>query len=277
MTPSEADFWREGLPRRPKETPCPRLVWVSLAMANKRYSPWEYELIEKGEWIRHLLRIVARSPSIFPSQNPDLKDALKALHLEWLAPRQISRIRECAAPRRKFPRDRFDRQFGYIGVDPASPKPSPKCKLLFWAWRHDQKTCDAHWWATSMLRVEKHKKAKKARKRNALQLKDARKASNRARRKRRIEKGQAEKLAQAAPLSASQIQAQNDRADLPILKWIRLGFEVEGKDSERLETMIRDGFVVPDLEEPNTYKITGRGLLYLKELRKRVGRGPGTI
>jgi hypothetical protein len=234
-------------------------------------------MIATSEWVRKALRIIARSPTAFPLKNPDLKTALKDLGLEWLKPSQISRIRECPAPRRKLPRDRDDRQFNrYIGVDPSSPPQSPKCKLLFWAWRHDQKTCDAHWWAASMLRVEKHRKATKGRRRNALQLKDARAELKRARRKRRREKRQAERLAKAAarPATSSQLQAQNDRADLQLLKLIRLRYEVEAEDSDRLEAMIKDGYVVPDETEPNGYKPTRQGLRHLAELRTRVGRGP---
>jgi hypothetical protein len=277
MNPSEAEFWQAGVRQRPKDMSCPKLVWAYIHAANRRSEPWQ---VNRDEWARKLLRIIARSPTIFPSRNPDLKSSLKELDLEWLKPGQISRIRECAAPRRKVPRDRFDRQFNrYIGVDPSSPPQTPKCKLLFWAWRHDQKTCDAHSWAASMLRVEKHNKAKKDRRRNALQLKDARAELKRARRKRRRENRQVEKLAQASarPATPSQLKAQNDRADLQLLKWVRLGYELEAIDSARFEAMIRDGYVIRDPEEPETYTITGQGLQRIKVLRQSVGRGPGAI
>jgi hypothetical protein len=278
MNPSEAEFWQAGVRRRPKDTPCPKLVWAYICAANRRSEPWQET---RDEWARKPLRVIARSPIIFPSKNPDLKSSLKELDLEWLKPGQISRIRECAAPRRKVPRDLFDRQFSHFrdGVDPVSPKTRPKCKMLFWAWRHDQKTCDAHSWAASMLRVEKHNKAKKDRRRNALQLKDARAELKRARRKRRREKRQAEKLAQAAarPATSAQLKARNDRADLQLLNWVRLRYELETIDPARLEAMIRDGYVVPEPEEPQAHRITGQGLQRIKILRQTVGRGPGTI
>lgn len=56
-----------------------------------------------------------------------------------------------------------------------------------------------------------------------------------------------------------------------------MGYEVEAKDSERLQVMIRDGFVVPDPEEPQAHRLTGQGLQRLKVLRQRVGRGPGAV
>lgn len=271
MNPSEAEFWQAGMRRRPKDAPCPKLVWAYIHAANRRSEPWQ---VNRDGWARKLLRIIARSPTIFPSKNPDLKRSLRELDLEWLKPSQISRIRECAAPRRKVPRDRFDRQFNrYIGVDPSSAPQSPKCKLLFWAWRHDQKTCDEHWWAASMLRVQKHRKAKQSQLLNARQLKDARQQLKRVRRANK----RAKRLAQAAPVrpvTPSQLQAQNDRADLQLLKWIRLGYELEARDSDRLEAMIIHGYVIPDPKEPETYKITGQGLQHLRELRTRVGRGP---
>jgi hypothetical protein len=136
-----------------------------------------------------------------------------------------------------------------------------------------------HSWAASMLRVEKHNKAKKDRRRNALQLKDARAELKRARRKRRREKRQAEKLAQAAarPATSAQLKARNDRADLQLLNWVRLRYELETIDPARLEAMIRDGYVVPEPEEPQAHRITGQGLQRIKILRQTVGRGPGTI
>ena len=272
MNPSQAEFWRAGV-RRGKGTPCPKLVWVYIELANKRHAPYE----DDSGWLpRRLLRIIARSPTIFPSKNPVLKSSLKRLNLEWLTPRQISRIRECPAPRRKVPRSRYDRWFGFGGVDSRSPTQGPKCKQLFWAWRSDQKTCDAHWWAASMLRVQKHRKANKDHERNALQLKDARAKLKRVRRAKK----RARKHAQATPVvpvTLSQLQTQNDRADLRLLQWIRLGYEREAGDSYRLEAMIGDGYVVPDAEESETYKLTGRGLQHLRELRKRVYGGPATI
>jgi hypothetical protein len=78
----------------------------------------------------------------------------------------------------------------------------------------------------------------------------------------------------APPLTSPQLQAQNDRDDLRFLRWIRLGYEVEARDSDRLEAMIRNGYVVPDEAELQTYKPTRQGLLLIAELRKRVGRGP---
>ncbi len=120
-----------------------------------------------------------------------------------------------------------------------------------------------------MLRVEKHRNAKKDRKRNALQLKDARQQLKRVRRANK----RARRLAQATPVfpaKPSQLQAQNERADLQLLQWIRLGFEQETRDSERLEAMIRGGYVAPDTAEPQTYKLSGQGLQLFGQLKKRV-------
>jgi hypothetical protein len=270
MNPSEAEFWQAGVRRRPKDTPCPKLVWAYIHAANRRSEPWQRS---RDEWARKLLRIIARNPTIFPSKNPDLKSSLKELDLEWLKPSQISRIRECPAPRRKVPRDRYDRWFGWGRGDPRSPTQEPKCRRLFWAWRSDQKTCDAHWWAASMLRVQKHRKANKDRQRNAIQLKEARRQLKRVRRANI----RARKLAKVTParlVTPSQLQAQNDRADLQLLKLIRLRYEVEAGDSDRLAAMIKDGYVVPDETEPNGYRPSRQGLLRLAELRTRVGRGP---
>jgi hypothetical protein len=256
--------------RRAKDTACPRLVWAYIHAANRRSEPWQRN---RDEWARKLLRIIARSPTIFPSKNPDLKSSLKELELEWLTPSQISRIRECSAPRRKVPRNQWDRWFGWGSADPRSTTQEPKCRRLFWAWRSDQKTCDAHWWAASMLRVQKHRKANKDRERNAIQLKEARRQLKRKRRAyKRLQK--LIRITPASPLTPSQLQAQSDRADLQLLKLIRIGYEVEAGDSDRLEAMIRNGYVVPDDAEPNTYKLSGQGLRHLADLRKRVGRGP---
>lgn len=270
MNPSEAEFWQAGVRRRAKDMACPKLVWAYIHAANRRSEPWQKN---RDAWVRKLLRIIARSPSIFPSKNPDLKSSLRELDLEWLKPSQISQIRECSAPERKVPRHRFDRWFSRYGE--SKPR-SPKCKKLFWAWRRDQKTCDLHLGYASMFRVQKHRKAKQKEQQNLRQLKDARLQLKRVRRANK----RARKLAQTAPvlhLTPSQLQAQNDRADLQFLKWIRVGFEVEAKDSERLQVMIRDGFVVPDPDEPQAHRLTGQGLQRLKVLRQTIGRGPGAI
>jgi hypothetical protein len=89
---------------------------------------------------------------------------------------------------------------------------------------------------------------------------------------RRADK-RAKRLAQATPVLSvkfSQLQAQNEKADLQLLQWIRLGFEQESWDSGRLEAMIRGGYVVLDAEQPQTYKLSGQGLQLLGQLRKRV-------
>jgi len=256
------NFGRDEFVKRPKGKPCPSLVWFLIESASN-----------KDEWPFELLRTIARSPTPFQLKNPALKEALKALGLEWLKPSQISRIRECPAPERKVPRHPYDRWFSRYG---ESKSRSPKCKELFWAWRHDQKTCDLHSGYASMFRVQKHRKRKQKERQNLRQLKDARQELKRARRERRRDKRQAEKLAQAAArlLTPSQLQAQNDRADLQLLKLIRLGYEPEATDSERLEAMIRNGYVVPDPEEPQAHRLTGQGWDRLKVFRQSVGRGP---
>ena len=269
MTPSEAEFWQAGVRRGRKDTPCPKLVWAYIHAANRRSEPWQ---ASNDEWARKLMRVIARSPTIFPSQNPELKGTLKALDLDWLRPSQIARIRECPAPRRKVPRGRYDRWFGF-GPDPRSLAQGPKCKQLFWAWRSDQKTCDAHWWAASMLRVEKHRKANKDRERNALQLKDARGQLKRVRRAHK----RAKRLAPVRPdlpATPAKLKAQTERADLSLLQSIRLGFKEASIDpnSERFKTMIRGGYVVTDKPEAQTYKLSGKGLQLLGQLRRRVWR-----
>ena len=253
---------RDKFVKSPRGKPCPALVWFLIQSTGN-----------KDEWPFELLRTIARSPTPFKLKNPALRDALRALGLEWLKPSQISRIRECPAPERKVPRHPFDRWFSRYGE--SKPR-SPKCKELFWAWRHDQKTCDLHSGYASMFRVQKHRKRKQKERQNLRQLKDARQKLKRARRKRGRDKRQAERLAQAAArlLTPAQLQAQNDRVDLQLLKLIRIGYEVEAGDSDRLEAMIKNGYVVPDEAESETYKLSGQGLRRLAELRKRVGRGP---
>jgi hypothetical protein len=86
MNPSEAEFWQAGVRQRPKDMSCPKLVWAYIHAANRRGEPWQ---VNRDEWARKLLRIMARSPTIFPSRNPDLKSSLKELDLEWLKPGQI--------------------------------------------------------------------------------------------------------------------------------------------------------------------------------------------
>ena len=230
-------------------------------------------MIGTGEWTRKLLRIIARSPTIFPSKNLDLKQALKRLNLEWLTPSQISRIRECPAPRRKQPRHPTGVLFGWGRVDPRSPARSPRCKQIFWAWRSDQKICDAHWWAASMLRVEKHRKANKDRERNAIQLKDARQQLKRVRRANR----QAQRLirdSQPPPITLSKLQAQNDLVDFRLLQSVWLDMietPADTDDPERLDVMIIDGYVLPPAAESDTYHLSGQGLQLLGQLRKRTG------
>jgi hypothetical protein len=261
MKSSQAEFWQAGV-RIGKGALCPKLVWGYLRFANNQHEPWE---VARGKWIRKRLRIIARTPTPFPLKNPDLNGALKELDLEWLRPSHISRIRECAAPRRKFPRNRFDRQFAlYSGVDPASPEKSPKCKQLFWARRDDQKTCEEHWWAASMLRVEKHRKANKDRERNVLQLKDARHKLSRLRRKKRRE----DKLSKDA-LELS-VTRSNELAILRLLQRTSLGFVKASleSDSELLEAVLREGYVAIDPNEPQTYKLTGQGLQLFGKLKR---------
>jgi hypothetical protein len=258
------DFWRDKFVKKPKGTPCPALVWFLIDRPNDP---------PDGLIIQHL-RTIVRSPTPFKLKNPNLKHALERLGLEWLTPSQISRIRECPAPSYKVIHDRYDRWLSRYS--PRNLEQAPRCRKFFWAWRGDQKTCDEHLEYAAMFRVQKHRKVKQKRRDNLLQLKNARAELKRARRKRRREKRQAERLAQAAvrPATPSQLQAQKDRADLQLLKWIRVGYEVEAKDSDRLEAMIRNGYVVPDEAESETYKLSGQGLRLLAELRKRVGRGP---
>jgi hypothetical protein len=252
------------------------MVWVHIFAANKRYQPWEYDSIEASETSRYFLRIIARSPTIFPSKNHDLRSAIKALNLEWLTPSEIGRIRECPAPRRKIPRHRFDRQFGYGGIDPESPSKSPKCKRLFWAWRSDQKTCDSHQWAASMLRVEKYRKAESDRIGNARQLKGARQQLKRVR--RATKKAQRLALAnQPPPVTPSKLQAQNDLADFRLLQSVWLDMietSADADDPERLKEMIKSGYVLPPDAESETHRLSREGLLQLKELRGRTSKPP---
>jgi hypothetical protein len=263
-----SNFRRNEFVKRPRGTPCPALVWFLIRSAS-----------DKDEWPFELLRAIARSPTPFRLKNPDLKQALERLGLEWLRPSQISRIRECPAPSRKVPRrealryrvDRWLRRYGREDSQPLVQ--SPRCQKLFWAWRGDQKTCDDHLEYAAMFRVQKHRKGKQKKRDNLQQLKKARLHLKRV---RRADK-RAKRFAQAAPVrpvTPSQLQAQNDRADFRLLRLIRLRYEVEAGDSDRLEAMIKDGYVVPDETEPNTYKPSRLGLRRLAELRTRVGRGP---
>jgi hypothetical protein len=269
MDSSQVDFWREPLRRRAKETPCPRIVWVHIKVANKRYPPWEYDSRATSEWTRNLLRIIARSSTVFPSQNPELKESLKLLKLEWLKPSQISRIRECSAPRRKRPRHPTDALFGWRRVDPVR---SPRCKQIFWAWRSDQKTCDSHWWAASMLRVEKHRKVETDRIRNVRQLKDARQQLKRARRANRQQIQKLKRDRQQPPITQSKLQAQNELADFRLLQAVWLDMietPADTDDPERLDVMIVGGYVLPPERTSETYRLSRDGLLLLGELRKR--------
>lgn len=258
------DFWPGQFVRRRNGTPCPRFVWFVIFRANKARERWD--------WGGRHLRIIARSSSPYTFKNPKLKEALEGLGLEWLTTNQISRIRECPAPARKRPRRRIEREFGYhrVGVDPLSPKRSPKCNRLFWAWRRDQKTCDLHWWAASMLRVEKHLKAKQDDKRKADQLADARQQLKRVRRANK----KAQRLAresQARPIAPSELQTQNDMANFRLLQSVRHGLiqTPSDADSKRLEVMIRDGYVVPT--DPGVaesqFRLSGKGLKLLGQLR----------
>src|SRR5262249_187910 len=127
----------------------------------------------------------------------------------------------------------------------------------------------------STLRVQKHRKAKQEHKRKARQLKEARQQLKRVRRANK----RAKRLAQPAPVLSvepSHLQAQNERADLRVLQWIRLGFiqASSDTDSERLEAMIRGGYVIPGEAESQTYKLSGQGLQLLAQLRRRVSRAP---
>lgn len=254
--------------RRRNGTPCPALVWIMVRRVNGKPKPWERS---PQAWAKKHLQTIARSPTPFRFKNPALKEALEALGLEWLTSDQISRIRECPAPRRKKPRQNVDRWFGWGKVDPRSPARSPKCNQFFWAWRRDQTTCDLHWWAASMLRVEKSRKAKKDRKRNALQLKDARKELKRVRRVNR----KAERLVHDSPaprVTPSKLQAQNDLADFRLLQAVWLDMierPADTDDPERLDVMIIGGYVLPPEGTSETYRLSRDGLLLLGELRKR--------
>ena len=268
--PEARDFWREPVRRR-KGTPCPKLVWVLIYQANLKREPLELSY-GSGEWTRKRLRTIARSPTPFKFTNPDLKETLERLGLEWLTPTQVSRIRECAAPRRMMPRHYLDREFGWAGVDPRHPKPSPKCKRLFWAWRREQKTCDGHRWAASMLRVEKHRKGKSDSLRNARQLKDARQQLKRVRRSnKRIQR--LERDSQRPPITPAQLQAQNDKADFRLLRFVNLGMveKPTDTDSERLDRMVEEGYVRTSASESEPYRLSGSGKKLLGELRKRIG------
>jgi hypothetical protein len=255
---------REQLVKRPdgKGTPCPPLLWFYIRSAG-----------EKDYWPFELLRTIATSPTPFRQKNPDLKEALKALNLEWLKPSQISRIRVCLAPSYKLPRYRrqWFRPTGRYS-DPAER--APRCQALFWAWRGDQKTCDEHLEYAAMFRVQKHRKGKKKRRDNLLQLKDARAELKHARRKRRKEKRQGEQIAQAAArgYTFSQQTASNVRADLWLLQSVRSD-SIEDADSGRLEAMANCGWVMFD-RESGTYKISGNGLQIIGEWKKRIYIGP---
>lgn len=254
------NFGRNESVKRPKGKPCPSLVWFLIQSAG-----------DSEEWPFQLLRTIARSPTPFKLKNPHLKQALERLGLEWLTPSQISRIRECPAPSYKVIRDRYDRWRSFY--ESRDREQAPRCEKFFWAWRADQKTCDLHLGYASMFRVQKFRKAKQKRRDNLQQLKKARQQLKRKRRAyKRLQK--LIRLTPAPPLTPSQLQAQNDRDDLRLLRWIRVGYEVEVRDSDRLEALIRNGYVVPDEAESHTYKPTRQGLLLLAELRKRVGRGP---
>jgi hypothetical protein len=119
-----------------------------------------------------------------------------------------------------------------------------------------------------MLRVEKYRKVEADRKRNARQLKEARQQLKRVRRANR----RAQKLVrdgQRPPITPSKLQAQNDRADFRLLQWVKLGLieTLTDTESKRLEVMIKDGYVLPAKQ---TYRLSGKGLRLLGELRKRV-------
>lgn len=256
----EPNFQRDQFVKRPKGTPCPALVWFIISRAN--------------EWLEapvQPLRTIARSPTPFKLKSPDLKKALEHFGLEWLTPSQISRIRECLAPSYKVIHDRYDRRLRFYRA--WEYEQAPRCRKFFWAWRADQKTCDDHLEYAGMFRVQKHRKGKQKKRDNLRQLKEAR---LQLRRKRRAYKRlqRLTRVTPAPPLTQSQLQAQNDRANLQLLKLIRLDYELEAKDSDRLEAMIKDGYVIPDPDEPGTYKITGPGLQRLRDLRTQVGRGP---
>lgn len=290
MTPDSPDFWIEPLRRRRTDTPCPRLVWVTISGANRRPRPWEeWHTVEWRETTREYLRTVVRSPTPFKHKNPDLKAALRVLHLEWLTPSQIGRIRQCPAPRRVKPRDPPDRLFSWRIYRRSlqffrSPKPttserSPKCNRFFWAWRHDQKTCDKHWWAASMLRVEKHRKGKSKRLHNVRQLKDARLQLKRVRRANK-RSAKLDQKNQRPPLTDAQLKERSDRADFRLLQsvWLHIvETPADMDDPKRLDEMIKDGYVLPPDAESETYRLSGQGLRLYGELKKRTARPPGTV
>ena len=120
-----------------------------------------------------------------------------------------------------------------------------------------------------MFRVQKFRKAKQEHTRKVRQLKEARQQLKRVRRANK----RAKRLAQPAPVlsvTPSHLQAQNDRADLWLLQRIRLGFQQKSEDSKRLEVMIKGGYVVPNIAESKTYKLSERGLRLIGELKRRV-------
>lgn len=257
----DPNYWSKKFVEKPNGKPCPSFLWFLIESAG-----------DKGDWPFELLRRIALSPTPFQLKNPELKESLRLLGLEWLKPTQINRIRVCPAPRQKSPfRRRLFSRSTYLYSEPTEQ--IPRCQKLFWAWRGDQKTCDDHLEYAAMFRVQKHRKGKQKRRDNLLQLKNARLQLKRVRRANK----RAKKRAQVRPVLAAtqaQQQAQNDRDDLRLLRWIRLRYEVEARDSDRLEAMLRNGYVVPDEAEPQTYRPTRQGLLLIGELRKRVGRGP---
>jgi len=254
--------WTKGASRfgtRRNALPCPETLWKLISFANTR---WSLPVAMKRS-----MRAIARSNTSFRTKDPKLNQALKLMELEWLTPSQISRVRECPAPQRKSPRKRLDRWFGYAGirgVDPQFPKRSIKCNRLFWAWRHDQKTCDQHWWASSMLRVEKHRKGKSKQLRKARQLKDARLQSKRVRRANKREQKLAEKR-QRPPLTPSQLQKRSDMADFRLLQAIR--YDLDYTDPERLEIMVEEGYVS---EKSGVRQLSGKGLRLMGELKKKL-------
>lgn len=255
----EPHFGRDEFVKKPKGAPCPALVWFIIGRAN--------------EWLEapvQPLRTIARSPTPFKLKNPELKQALERLGLEWLSPSQISRIRECPAPSYRVIRDLYDRWSSFR--EPREP--APRCRKFFWAWRADQKTCDLHLEYASMFRVQKHRKAKHEHIRKARQLKDARHQLKRARRQRRREKRQEERMAQSWTRfrAFNQRQILNDRTDMWLLQKIRAG-SLDRVDPAHLEAMIRGGYVVLNTES-QTYKLSSTGFQRIGELRKRVIRGP---
>lgn len=266
MTPDLPDFWLEPLRRRRTDTPCPRLVWVTISGANRRPRQWEeWHAVEWRETTREYLRTIVRSPTPFKHKNPDLKAALRVLHLEWLTPSQIGRIRQCPAPRRMKPRHWLDREFRYWSRSP--PARSPKCNRFFWAWRCNQKTCDAHWWAASMLRVEKHRKGESDRLRNTRQLKDARQQLKRVRRAKKRAQRLAQK-SQPRPLTDAQLQARKVETNFQLLRsvWFEM---LEADDLQGLSELIEDGFVLPPDAESETHRLSAQGFKLYTDLKKR--------